>query len=270
MDFCILSPIAGLERYSRLSKTHLLLPQLQNLPGYAGFYRARREEDDLVILDNGAYEGVEPTSNSILEGIGRFDPQVTVLPDYLLQDWHKTWYAANNFLDRYFYVVTHTKWMFVPQSEPGDIVGFIEGLFRALDDERITWIGLPRALTYSITNDLFMRVRVAEQIRKRSSVKIHALGMAKGSLEELNQLNKIACVSSIDSNAPVWRGWKGYFLEGVKNEWNVEEVNTDWPEIPCNYSEEFAQSPVGHGNERHNRILRNLEACGVNVDNSRK
>lgn len=253
MEFAILSPIAGLERYSSLSKTHLLLPQLVQLPGYTDFYLKMKERGDFLIQDNGAYEG-QTDWKVLVDCVKDFNPQVAVLPDYLLQHWNKTFREADRFLDSYYYEFEDVKWMYVPQSEPGDIVGFIEGLFRALDDERITWIGLPRALTYAITNDLYMRVRVAEQIRKRSNVKIHALGMAKGSLEELNQLNKIACVSSIDSNAPVWRGSNGHRMgcEGCK-----------WNETPVDYAADIKWFNEG-------AILHNLEMCHVNVDSFRQ
>jgi hypothetical protein len=256
MEFCILSPIAGLERYSTLSKTHLLLPQLRTNGAYIRFYSERRQEDDFIICDNGAYEG-HSDWQALIECIRFFEPQVAVLPDYLLQHWNKTWRAASEFLDKYYYELNYgnIKWMFVPQAVEGDIVGFIEGLFRALDDERITWIGLPRALTYAITNDIYMRVRVAEQIRKRSNVKIHALGMAKGSLKELNALNKIACVSSIDSNAPVWRGWCNHYMKSTML----------WDEIPVNYED----TNLNWQQNEDETILSNLELCNVNVDSLR-
>jgi hypothetical protein len=245
MDFCILSPVQGLKRYASLSKSHLCLAHLTN-PGYWEFYQGININDHLI-LDNGGYEG-KPNTKLILERIEQVSPDVVVLPDYLGEEWRKTVQASMQFLDSYYYEF-RCKWMFVPQSKPGDIMGFIDGLYTALEDERISWIGLPRALCYSITNDLSMRVRMAEQIRKRSSrVKIHALGMVKGNVAELNALRESGCVTSIDSNAPVWRGW------------NMHHLHEEWGEKPTNYDNTDIPEP---GSLRDEIILDNLEAVGV-------
>jgi hypothetical protein len=260
VDFCILSPIAGLERYSTLSKTHLLLSQIRD-PRYWEFYNRRHKAGDFIILDNGAYEG-QLDRVRLIECIKLVHPHVVALPDRLGEDWKASHRSSINFLESYYYEFDNLEWLYIPQASPGDIVGFVESLFKALDDERISWIGLPRALSYSITSDLLMRVRVAEQIRKRNSrVKIHALGMVKGSLEELRQLRSSGCVTSIDSNAPVWRGWCGYSLIRVEN---FKFIN--WPEYPVNYEAEFVEKPLGGREPIHELILENLEACGVNTN----
>lgn len=248
MEFCIISPIAGLERYSTLSKTHLLLCQIKN-PKYWEFYAKRREAGDTIILDNGAYEG-HSDWNRLLECIRLIKPHIVSLPDYLCEDWKKTWHAANQFLDSYFYEFEDVQWMYIPQSEPGNILGFVDGLYTGLDDERISHIGLPRALAYRITQDPYMRVRVAEQIWKRTQIGIHALGMVNGNVNELRALRESGCVRSCDSNAPVWRGWCGYLLEHHK----------PWPEIPCNY--EASLNSINY----ESCISRNLEVCGVNTN----
>lgn len=256
MNFAILSPVVGLERYSILSKTHLLLSQIR-IPGYWDFYLKRKQEGDFVILDNGAYEG-QLDQHRLLECINLIKPNVVALPDHLGQHWKTTWHSSSLFLDSYFYEFENIEWMYIPQAEPGDIVGFIESLFRALDDARISWIGLPRVLSYSITNDLSMRVRMAEQIRRRNSrIRIHALGMVKGNVDEVTMLRNSGCVTSIDSNAPVWRGWCGYDLE------------EEWPEFKVDYNaknfipREWNTKHQVDGNEM---ILRNLEVCGVNTN----
>lgn len=279
MEFCILSPVAGLERYSTLSRHHLLLPHIR-LAGYWEFYKQRSKAGDHIILDNSAYEGSLDTTR-LLECIHLINPNVVALPDHLGKSWEHTWRDSDAFLDSYFYEFPHIQWMYIPQSEPGNIIGFVEGLFRALDDERIAWIGLPRALTYSITNDLTMRVRVAEQIRKRSSVKIHALGMAKGSVEEVRLLRNSGCVTSIDSNAPVWRGWCGYDLF----QFGMSSHVGRWLEVPVNYEapekdlkeeldtlivmgkyRSFQRNGESRHQTKHELILENLEAVGVNTN----
>lgn len=268
MEFCIISPIAGLERYSTLSKTHLLLPQIQD-QRYWDFYLKRRAAGDTIILDNGAYEG-ELNNKRLLECIGLIQPNVIALPDHLGADWKASHHLSMNFLESYHYTYEGGKWMYIPQAEPGDIIGFVESLFRALDDERIGVIGLPRVLSYSITNDLSMRVRMAEQIRKRNSrVKIHALGMVKGSVEECRLLRESGCVNSIDSNAPVWRGWNGWALSEIR--YTHGQPPQYWPEIPVDYNAVIPISCTDRGQEEgvngaHQLILRNLEACGVNTN----
>jgi len=250
MDFCVISPITGLERYSVLSTTHLLLAQI-NDSNYWAFYINRRKAGDFIILDNGAYEG-ELNRSTLLDRIKLVKPQVVALPDRLGEDWKASSYSSFHFLESYYHEFPKVQWMYIPQAEPGDIIGFVESLFRALDDERISYIGLPRALSYSITSDLAMRVRMAEQIRKRDSrVKIHALGMVKGSVLELKQLASLGCVASIDSNAPVWRGWCGYSL------------SDKWSETPVDYANTW--SPAA-GGARDLQILSNLKECGIDGD----
>jgi hypothetical protein len=255
VEFCPISPVAGLERYCILSKTHLLLAQIRD-PRYWEFYIKRREVGDFIILDNGAYEG-ELNRSRLIECINLVKPHVVALPDRLGEDWKSSHHSSMNFLDCYDHEFEDTLWMYIPQAEPGDIIGFVESLFRALDDPRISFIGLPRALTYSITNDVSMRVRMAEQIRKRNSrVQIHALGMVKGSVRELIQLAATNCVRSIDSNAPVWRGWCGY------------QLSAPWPEISVRYDDPNLPSEVfyNYAQSKHELILLNLEECGVNTN----
>lgn len=251
MEFCILSPIAGLERYARLSKRHLLLPQIRSSV-YEEFYKARRAEGDFLILDNGAYEG-ESDWSRLVDCIRLYNPQVCALPDYLLEPWEKTHHAAFTFLDQHYYDFPDTAWMYIPQAVAGDIMGYCDALTRAIEDPRIGWIGLSRALPLHISHDPLMRVNVADSLRKRWRGKIHALGMQKGSVTELGLLRS-AGVASIDSNAPVWRGWCGYSLTTGR-----------WQEIPVNY-----EAPLPDLNEGESSlILDNLEACGVNVDSIR-
>jgi hypothetical protein len=246
MNFCIMSPATGLERYASLGQCHLLLAHIQN-EEYWNWYKRQREANDHIILDNGGYEG-KPSNTRIIDRIKFLNPQVAVLPDFLCENWKKTYQASMGFLDRYYYEFPQTDWMYVPQSEPGDIVGFIEGLFKALDDERIKWIGLPRALCYSITQDLHIRARIAEKIKHRRNINIHALGMVKGNVAELNLLRETHCVASCDSNAPVWRGW------------NNSDLLLPWNERPCDYDATDVPDP---NSSRDALIKHNLWECGI-------
>lgn len=255
MEFAIISPSRGLERYSTLSKTHLLLCQIEDL-AYWDFYIKRKAAGDFIILDNGAYEG-ECDWAKLRGRINRVHPNVVALPDFVAQPWKMTRTAAFNFLEDNYSTYTNVDWMYIPQAEPNDMIGLLKSLFYALDDERISWIGLPRALCYKITQDPHMRVKMAERIKKYNDrVKVHALGMVKGSVDELNLLRQSGCVHTIDSNAPVWRGWCGY------------DISSKWPEIPVRYDDPSPPREIFYKGtfSNHELILNNLEACGVNTD----
>jgi len=92
MEFAVISPTAGLERYGKLTKTHLVLASVyKDDPTYAKFYNQRSADDDFIILDNGGYEGAPVFHTDILQAL---EPNVVVLPDFYLQPWKKTWHAA--------------------------------------------------------------------------------------------------------------------------------------------------------------------------------
>lgn len=149
--------------------------------------------------------------------------------------------------------------MYVPQANPRE--GTVEDIYHArkewavslltmLNDTRvgdyIGWIGLPRCLT---THFQGWRPTIAGLVREdRPHLKLHALGMANGSLDEVKAL-KEAGVYSIDSSAPVWRGWCGYSL--TTPGWDTNGK-------PCYFE---AEDPDTHKDsfERHDLIMNNLE-----------
>jgi hypothetical protein len=242
MEFCVLSPVAGLERYSTLSRHHLVLPQIKN-EQYRQFYKQRREKGDFIILDNGAYERNKDW-HLLLEAIPFYDPDVVVLPDFYLKSWEKTLHEATTFLD-HFGKDFNTQWMFCGQAVKGDIMGWIEGVIRALQDTRIKWFALPRCLSTDISMDPLIRANICRYL-KRKGRRVHALGMVKGSVGELEMVRDAGC-DSIDSNAPVWRGWCGRRLAAP-----------NWYDIEVRYEEKWYE-------DNDELILDNLEACGVNT-----
>ncbi len=72
MEFCIIGPTAGLERYATLSKTHLVLAHIKD-GAYVEFYRKRRTDGDWIILDNGAYESAGIPDVYLVEAIRIYD-----------------------------------------------------------------------------------------------------------------------------------------------------------------------------------------------------
>lgn len=228
-----------------------MLPQVQE-PEYVEFYTERGSKGDFLILDNGAYEG-EVDINNLIQMITVYQPRVCALPDYLLQDWRKTFEASIRFLDEWYERFPDVKWMYVPQTIPGDVMGLIEGLVKILDQEpRVSWIGLPRALSTKVSADPLLRVNTCKWIRRRSRHKVHALGMRAGSVAEMTLLREAGCYS-IDSSAPVWRGWKGYAINDPL-----------WPDYPVDFSAGTSFELVSD-----ELILKNLEECGVDTTNAR-
>jgi hypothetical protein len=256
MKFCIISPVKGLERFATKSDIHLILPQVRSKE-YTSFYQQRRSAGDTIILDNGAYEGFFPTPGRIHKCIEAYNPQIIVCPDSLLSDWEVTVKLTFDFLDRYY--DSNFEFMAVPQSLEGDIYHWWMCCRELLEDHRIEWIGLPRALYthYGRHNDL--RSTIARVIKDtRPDIKIHALGMAAGSLAELECLAKSQCVEACDSSAPVWRGWNGF---------DIEEY-TAWEQhgFPMDFKAEWDQ------HQRENLIISNLNKvlniCRWNLNSS--
>lgn len=243
MEFCVISPTAGLERYATLSKYQFVLAH-EYQGAYAEFYVNRKKSGDFVILDNGTYENGTPMFSP--EIVEELVPDVVVLPDYLLQPWEKTWHAAMHFLNTHFDHFPQVKWMYVPQAEEGDYEGFIRSYEEIKDDPRITWLGIPRCLTYAVTHDPLARVLFARHVRADTPrFNIHCLGMCDGDIGELPYLAQ-AGVTSIDSSAPVWRGWNGLHIQ-----------SRSWRELgtPVDFNSPIPNSDM--------LVKLNLEVCGV-------
>ena len=256
MDFCVISPTAGLDRYSSLSKTHLVLPQVMD-EAYWKFYKERWKEGDTIIVDNGSYEGQKFNLERFLFTLELFERKcIGVLPDYLLEPWEKTWHASIAFLDRWEETYSGMEWMGVAQCSVKDVNGPAPLIEKFLNDDRIDWIGLPRALATDVYG-IWMRASFCHLIKreKRSrQVFVHALGMAAGDVREISLLEDAGC-DSIDSSAPVWRGWNAFKI-GDKN----------WDGRACEFTIARTPSP---GNSEDNIILNNLEVCGVDTSSRR-
>lgn len=264
MEFAIISPTAGLERYATLSKTHLVLSHQCGDPVYRDFYLSRREAGDTLILDNGSYENNEPFINPEL--IQYLEPNIVVLPDFLLQPWKKTWHASIAHLDKFDHEAIGFEWLYIPQAEKGDLHGFMESYLEATNDPRITWVGIPRALATDIAQDPLARVSFARLVkRERPNLRLHAFGMVNGDVHELPYL-EAAGVNSIDSSAPVWRGWnQGKYLTNDEDRkwWDEHGTPVDFnAKLPLSI-----QDPELIRGGARNAIQANLEACGVRIPN---
>lgn len=163
------------------------------------FSQAVRQPDTFVILDNGAYEGCLTVTNYVTE-INCWRPNVVVLPDLLLGPWKRSMHLGLGFLEQVDF--PSVEWMYVPQAEAGDKDGWTQSLMWAANDERVSWIGLPRCMCTDIFKYPLARIFWAEYIRdKYPHLKVHALGMVNGNVHELPFLAQ-AGVVSIDSSCP--------------------------------------------------------------------
>lgn len=248
MDFAVISPIAGLERYATLSKTHLVLAHVED-PAYWAFYYNRRKAGDFIILDNGAYEGAPFDPQRYVQKILNLRPHVVTLPDLLLQDTDRSLHFSLGFL--YWLESLHETWeheyCFIPQAEEGKTDNWI-GCAKYITEKvpEASYLGLPRALSTHIYKKPLARVLCAYFLKNTApNMKLHAFGMINGDYHELPYLSH-AGVDSIDSSAPVYRGLHNIKL-GTPMEKGMPPVDFSAPiESSC-----------------HETIIHNLEVCGV-------
>lgn len=251
MRFSIITPTCALQKFAKLSSTHLLLPQIGN-PLYWKFYHQLAEDpNQMIILDNGEYEGAQGEPRT-LEVTKFVRPSVVVLPDFIKQPAEKTFNASVEWLKRYRHTVPFD-FMYVPQCD-GTVedykymLGYTQKMIQYFG---IRWFGIPRWLA----ENGFSRAELCLTIKRMNEwgedwPYVHALGMCNGSLKELAELDEAQC-DSIDSSAPVWRGWNGFDIECYE-QWNREGT-------PCN----FDAHPDSLTSENEALILSNLRKVGI-------
>lgn len=219
MDFAPICPTSQLQKYLNKRKTWFALAHLAQETGDCSVYRnfyLNPPEGKTVILDNGAYEGAL-NFDQFNFAIRYLQPEVVVLPDILLGEADRSLHLSLGFLEQCGLSSNeyHNEWMFVPQAAPGDIEGFARVTYTALQDKRITWVGIPRCLVTDITETPLARVNFANAIKKDfPHIKVHALGMINGCVPELYYLQK-AGVLSCDSSWPFNNGNTESNLEAI-------------------------------------------------------
>jgi hypothetical protein len=165
-----------------------------------------RSDDVTLILDNGAYERQPLSGETYVRTIQLYQPTVAVLPDMYCGPWKRSMSFSLGFLEQWsryrWKEGLDPQWMYVPQAEPGDLQGWTESLLWGCNDERVSWIGLPRCLVTHITKNSLARVFWADYIKEKfPHVKVHALGMVNGNVHELAFLAERG-VRSVDSSCP--------------------------------------------------------------------
>lgn len=226
-EFCIIAPTAYLEQYATRSKTHLVLAHLvDNDPVYADFYLERSKLGDRIIMDNGAFELGESYAPDKLVSLGkRCGAHALVLPDYPFQHPNVTIEASER-------LIPHVKdagfsTFFVPQSETGDLEGWI-GAYRWAADHKdidiigMSILGIPNAIPH--IPKAYARVVMAQILVDREIVASkyhHWLGLNSGPNVEIPPLLKMGILNSIDSSGPVWFGINGHEYNSRASDWAI-------------------------------------------------
>lgn len=211
--FCIITPTAYLEKYASQSSMHLILAHLVDTDAaYAQFY-ADRHEDELKIMDNGAFElGQSYDPEKLIDLAIKCKADAIVLPDYPGQTQDKTIQAAIDWAPRI--REAGFKTMFVPQSIKGDAAGWIEAYeWATVDNELIdivgmSILGIPNALPH--IHRAYARVVMTAMLIDQGLFNFkkhhHYLGLNAGPKLEIPSLINMGALGSCDSSNPVWAG----------------------------------------------------------------
>lgn len=251
MEFCIIAPTPLLREFASMSRYHLVLAQVTQ-PSYFKFYKEMKARGDYIILDNGAYELARFDPRRYAEIIDDLKPDLVVLPDILLGDVADSFAYSTGMRIWLESVLKHKpEWMIALQAPQGQYKQYLVTLQHTLEKDawNIKHIGLPRALATHIFHQPHARISIAATVRdQRPDITLHALGMLAGNVHELSFLDAVG-VSSIDSSAPVWRGWQGYRLED------------EWPDIPVDFTGGFVTEDLLQS--RYEIIRHNLEVISA-------
>lgn len=239
--FGIITPMSYLSGYATQSSFHLVLAHLVDTDeGYADVYKHRSMCGDFIIMDNGAFELGESYAPDELIRLGtRCGADVIVLPDYPLQHHFKTIEASSKLIDKV--KDAGFKTMFVPQSNTGDVEGWIEAYKWAASNNNIDCIGMsilgmPNAIPKVHVG--FARVVLTQMLLDRGLFNPakyhHYLGLQNISLE-LPSLVRMRVLNSCDSSNPVWAGLNGHKYDTTSDSYlsiskkYLREVDFDWP-----------------------------------------
>jgi len=240
-------PINCFQKFGHLSNHHMALAQHLSIPAYLKFFQEKVQAGETVILDNGAYEGVQMAPELLHRWIMELRPTVAILPDSP-GDFRKTLCKSHEFLLRHT-LPRSTQGMTVLHAANGELKQF-EVAYELVETE---WVGFSRLTKYyeKIVPWPYHRAGFAEHLKVqgmwRSGLKHHALGMLNGCVSELKALAEQG-FSSCDSSAPVWRGLHGYTL---RDAWPNYEYQPDMNE---SFSPQYSQAGLN--------LQVVLEACG--------
>lgn len=212
--FCIITPTEYLEQFGSQSEMHLILAHLVDVDEkYANFYKNRNE---FKIMDNGAFElGESYDPEKLISLSSKCNAHAVVLPDYPFQRYEKTIEAGESKIAEF--KSANLKTMFVPQSETGDVEGWIESYKYAanhpdIDIIGMSILGMPNAIPH--VHISYARVVLTQILIERGIFNFkkyhHYLGLNSGPALEIPSLIKMGALTSCDSSGPVWAGLLGH------------------------------------------------------------
>lgn len=238
IKFCHIAPVDFLERYTIWNGAHLTLAHLvEQNKQYRDFYAESVYSDDrYVIMDNSAFEMFKQKKpmyeSSKLIGLARQSgANCIVMSDYPREHWSITCHKAREMAPQIKDAGFDT--FFVPQSELGDMDGFIRSIEWALSQDDIDIIGMSilacpiafgvdesknkseRSDSYKLQRFMSRYACFQEMERRgifdepKTIKKFHCLGMTDGP-REIDLLRPYhSYIRSWDSSAAIWCGING-------------------------------------------------------------
>lgn len=254
--FCIIAPTAYLSDYAVYSETHLVLAHIVDTnKRYASFYKDLSSVGHRIIMDNGAFElGASYAPEKLVE-LGKLcGAHAIVLPDYPLEHYTKTIDAAKQWIEPIRSAGFST--FFVPQSETGDLEGWIRSYEWAagnpdIDIIGMSILGIPNALPHIPA--AYARVVMSQILLDRNVAALkyhHYLGLNAGPALEIPALIKMKMLNSCDSSGPVWAGILGH--EYSKNTDSYLSTKKVKAHVDFDY-------PIVKDMDTHRRIRHNID-----------
>lgn len=217
IKFAHISPVSFMHLAENKSGINLVLAHLVGDNKYTQFYKLSEKE---TIMDNSAFELGESFDPEKLIELGHMvGADYLVLPDYPSQHFALTVDAAEKWIPKF--KKAGFKTFFVPQSDKGDLNGYLQAWKWATDNPDIDLIGCsilgaPNALGF---NDKYLRMsarytilsKLAEKLERDADVdklykRVHMLGM----LDTVREISLCQMferyIYSWDSSAAVWAG----------------------------------------------------------------
>ncbi len=236
IKFAHIAPTKYLSRYAEYNGTHLILAHLvESDEQYRTFYE-NLHDSKYKIMDNSAFEMFKQKrpmyeSSKLIDMAKRCRAKCIVMSDYPREPWYKTMASAVDSIDQIKKASFDT--FYVPQSELGDIKGYIASIKWALNEESIDIIGLsilacPIALGIDermnsgerhnayVLQRFMSRWKMFQLFDKagilshpKAKKRFHCLGMVDGpnEIELLSPYEPF--IRSWDSSAAIWAGLHG-------------------------------------------------------------
>lgn len=246
---CFITPTAYLEKYASQSNNHLCLAHIVDRdPVYANFYKSMADRGDLVIMDNSAFELLEPYSPDKLFELGKkCGASVLVLPDYPFKKGEVTIEAAKKYIP--IFKGAGFKTFFVPQSETGDLEDYIATYKWASENPDVDVIGcsilgMPNALPH--IPRAYARVVMTQILIDRGIFNFdkhhHYLGLNAGPNLEIPALLKMKALDTTDSSGAFWFGLNGHKYSKTLDSYTVVKELVR----PVDFNEPWHKSPAIH------------------------